>query len=359
MHNSKTYIIAEAGVNHNGSIELAEKLIVQAAAIGADAIKFQTFQSNKIVHPKAAQAEYQQKNSKSNTQYELLEKLELSKEQFLHLKKIADLHHIQFLSTPFDLESLDFLVEMDLPYIKISSGDLTYGPLLLKTAQYNKKIFLSTGMATIAEIKEALFVLAYGYANPSTTPQSLDDIIKFSNAIDWKMLLRDKVTLFHCTSEYPAPFQEINLNVLETFKEEFGLELGYSDHSLGLMVPHLAVAKGARVIEKHFTLDNALEGPDHKASLNLEQFSEMIKQIRLTEAILGNDQKGPTVSEIKNKTLVRRGVYITNKMAKNHIFSENDLICLRPISCLSPMKYWDILGTVASRDFEKLDSLDD
>ncbi len=257
MQHPKTYIIAEAGVNHNGSIELAEKLVIQAAAIGADAIKFQTFNADKIVHPQALQAEYQQKNAKSKTQYKLLKKLELSKEQFFHLKKFSDLHRIQFLSTPFDLDSLGFLVEMDVPYIKISSGDITYGPLLLKTAQYNKRIFLSTGMATIAEIKEALFVLAYGYANPDTTPQSFDDIIKFSNAIDWRMLLRDKVTLFHCTSEYPAPFQEINLNVLETFKSEFGLELGYSDHSLGLMVPNLAVAKGARVIEKHFTLDNS------------------------------------------------------------------------------------------------------
>jgi N-acetylneuraminate synthase len=358
MKNFKTYIIAEAGVNHNGRIDLAEKLIAQAAEIGADAIKFQTFQTDKIVHPTASQAEYQQINSKSKTQYELLKKLELSKEQFIHLKKVADLHHIQFLSTPFDIESLDLLIEMDLPYIKISSGDITYGPLLLKTAQHNKKIFLSTGMATIEEIRAALFVLAYGYANPNVTPKSFNEIFNFVNSIEWKSLLYDKVTLFHCTSAYPVPFDEINLNVLETFKREFGLELGYSDHSLGLMVPNLALAKGARVIEKHVTLDNALEGPDHQASLNIDQFAEMIKQIRLTESILGRFQKLPTASELKNKLLVRRGIYAASKIMEGHAFSQDDLIYLRPAANLSPMQVWDMLGSRATRNCEKLEPVD-
>ncbi len=357
MQNNKVYIIAEAGVNHNGDVELAKKLIINAATIGADAIKFQTFQTEKTVHPLTPKAKYQQKTNDFDNQYKLLKKLELSKGDFIYLKEIADQFNIQFLSTPFDIESLKFLIDLDVPYIKVSSGDLTYGPLLLKIAQSNKKVFVSTGMASIEEIWDALYVLAYGYSNPLTTPKSFMEIIEFSKIIDLKSVLFDKVILFHCTSEYPAPFDEINLNVFDTFKKEFNLRIGYSDHSMGIMVPNLAVAKGISVIEKHFTLDNELDGPDHKASLNIEQFAEMVKQIRLTESILGSYEKQPTSSENKNKPLVRRGIYAAHKISKNHIFSENDLICLRPDSGSSLMKFWDILGTVANRDFKILDPL--
>jgi N-acetylneuraminate synthase len=359
MPNLKTYIIAEAGVNHNGRIDYAEKLIVEASRIGADAIKFQTFQSDEIVHPSAAQAEYQKKNTKGKTQYELLENLELSKEQFRHLKKIADNNNIQFLSTPFDLKSLDFLLNMGLPYIKISSGDLTYGPLLLKAAQCGVKILISTGMATLEEIREALFVLAYGYANPNSLPKSFKEILDFAYNIDWKTLLCEKVTLFHCTSEYPAPYSEINLNVLETYKKEFGLDVGYSDHSLGVIVPMLAVAKGACIIEKHLTLDNKLEGPDHKASLNVDTFAEMVRQIRLTESILGSFKKFPTVSELKNKPLVRRGVYVNSDVKKSEVYQQENLIYLRPATYFTPMQSWDLLGKKAAKNLKRLDAVDE
>jgi N-acetylneuraminate synthase len=357
MQNNKTYIIAEAGVNHNGSVKLAEELIIQAAQIGADAIKFQTFQVDKIVHPSASMAEYQKKTCDDGGQYKLLKELELSKHEFIYLKKVADQNNIQFLSTPFDLESLKFLIDLNLPYVKVSSGDLTYGPLLLKIAQSNKKVLVSTGMATIDEIRNALYVLAYGYKNVSSIPKSFNEIVEFCKNCDLKSFLLDKVILFHCTSEYPAPFNEINLNVLDTFKSEFGLSMGYSDHSLGFIVPNLAIAKGAKFIEKHFTLDNDLEGPDHKASLNVEQFAEMINQIRLTESILGSYEKKTTVSEQKNKPLVRRGIYAAQKISKNQVISENDICCLRPASGSSSIQFWDMIGTVSAQDHEKLDSL--
>lgn len=357
MQNNKTYIIAEAGVNHNGNVRLAEELIVRAAEIGADAIKFQTFRPDKIVHPLASQAEYQKKSNDKVNQHQLLKGLELSMEEFVYLKKIADKNSIQFLSTPFDLESLNFLLNLDLPYVKVSSGDLTYGPLLLKIAQNNKRALISTGMATLGEIYDALNVLAYGYKNNSATPKSFKEITEFCQHVDLKSLLCGKVVIFHCTSEYPAPFDEINLNVLETFKREFGLKVGYSDHSLGILVPTLAVAKGASFIEKHFTLDNDFEGPDHKASLNVEQFAEMIKQIRLVETILGSNKKQVTPSEEKNKPLVRRGIYAYRKILRNQRISKDDLICLRPVSSYSPMQYWEKIGSLTERDYEELSPL--
>jgi N-acetylneuraminate synthase len=203
--NNKTYIIAEAGVNHNGDVRIAEQLVIMAAKIGADAIKFQTFNADKIVHPLASQAEYQKKTNDKITQHQLLKGLELSKEEFVYLKKVADDNKIEFLSTPFDMESLEFLIDLNLPYIKVSSGDLTYGPLLLKIAQNNKKVLISTGMAILSEIRDACRVLAYGYQNNSVIPSSFHEIEEFCKAIDLKTLLLDKVVIFHCTSEYPAP----------------------------------------------------------------------------------------------------------------------------------------------------------
>lgn len=357
MQNNKTYIIAEAGVNHNGNIKIAEELVIRAAQISADAIKFQTFKTDKIVHPLASQAEYQKKDNDKITQHQLLKGLELSKEEFVYLKKVADDNKIEFLSTPFDIESLEFLIDLDLPYIKVSSGDLTYGPLLLKIAQNNKKVLISTGMANLREIKDACKVLAYGYQNNAVIPKSFNEIEEFCQTIDLKGLLLEKLVIFHCTSEYPAPVNEINLNALDTLKQEFGLKVGYSDHSQGIVVPNLAVAKGASMIEKHFTLDNNLEGPDHKASLNVEQFAKMVEQIRLTETILGSDKKQTTASEEKNKSLVRRGIYSSRKISKGQLITSDDLICLRPVSVFSPMQYWDKVGVVADRDYEELSAL--
>lgn len=357
MQTNKTYIIAEAGVNHNGNLELAEELIVQAAKVGADAVKFQTFKAETLVHPSAVQAEYQKKECGDIGQYKLLKNLELSQKDFILLKEIARRNNIEFLSTPFDLNSLDFLLTLDLSYIKVSSGDITFGPLLLKAAQHNKKILISTGMTTMEEIKNALYVLAYGYKYPKSTPSSFQEIVEYASKINLVSVLYEKVTVLHCTSEYPAPFEEINLNVLDSFKSELGLKIGYSDHSIGITVPQLAVAKGASVIEKHFTLNHNLPGPDQKASLNIEQFAQMVRMIRFTESVLGKVKKEPTLSELKNRSIVRKGVYFADKIINGHLILDRDLICLRPQTGLSPMSFWDIVGTKAKSDFKALDEV--
>lgn len=354
---NQTYIIAEAGVNHNGSFDIAKELIEKSAHIGADAIKFQIFNADLLAHPDTKQADYQKIQSKTSTQHELLAGLALKKEEYIELKNIADQHKIQFLATPFDFESLGFLITLNVPYIKVSSGDLTHGPLLLKIAQNNQKVILSTGMGNLEEIRQALYILAYGYAHSTKQPKSFKEILDFCCSNNWRSFIQDKVVILHCTSEYPAPVDEINLNVLDTLHTEFSLTVGYSDHSTSLLVPCLAVSKGARVIEKHITLSNEMEGPDHKASLNIEDFAEQIRQIRLTEKILGSFEKVPTHSELKNKAVVRRGIYAACNIKKDQIIDENDLIYLRPEGLISPVHTWDIVGTPAKKNYETLDSL--
>lgn len=352
---ARTYIIAEAGVNHNGSMQLASELVKKAAAIGADAIKFQSFQADEIVLPSSPKANYQNESTpESKTQHDLLKSLELSKENFSELQALCLQHDIDFLSTPFDLNSLDYLVDMGMQIIKISSGDLTFGPLLLKSAQLGRRVFLSTGMSDEMEIQRALAVLAYGYIYPEKTPSGLDEILSVSFSDKAKELIQKNVVVFHCTSEYPAAFDEINLNVLPAIREKFSVEVGYSDHSQGVLVPCLAVAKGASVLEKHITLDCTLPGPDHKASLDIEQFSEMIKQIRLTENILGSSVKQPTAAELQNKPIVRRGLYAVNSLKKGQLISPDDIRALRPANETSPMYYWDIVGKKAASNYKEL-----
>lgn len=357
MHKNKAYIIAEAGVNHNGEVKIAELLIKEAARVGADAIKFQTFDVEKIVHPMAPSAPYQKEACQQNTQSELLSKLQLSYEDFRHLKKVADKNHITFLSTPFDEDALEFLDQLRVPYIKISSGDLTYAPFLLRIAHKGLKVFLSTGASTLSDIWNALYVLSYGYLNPSKIPSSTREILDSLKKEDVKKILKEKVTIFHCTSEYPAPFNDINLNVLDTYKNEFGLDVGYSDHSSGIIVPCLAVAKGASVIEKHFTLDKKMEGPDHKASLDVGEFEKMIEQIRLTETILGRYDKFLTFSEKANETLIKRGVYLSKDMEKGDILNDSDILFLRPKTRVSPLDVWDLIEKPVHQDYKKGDAL--
>ena len=358
MDNLNTYVIAEAGVNHNGSIEMAHQLIEEAANIGANAIKFQSFQTSEVVIPKSPKANYQNKSAPgSKTQYELLQDLELPKDCYAELKKDCQRHDIDFISTPFDLDSLDCLLDIGMEVIKISSGDITFAPLLLKSAQSGKKVFLSTGMADEKEIGEALAVLAYGYFNPNSQPNSLSEILEAPTSAQEKAVIQRNVTVFHCTSEYPAPFDEINLRAMQTIHKFFGVTVGYSDHSPGILVPCLAVAMGARVIEKHFTLDCTLPGPDHKASLDVAQFSEMIKQIHLTETIMGSARKEPTPVELQNKPIVRRGLYLRNPVKKGEIISSTDLKALRPMTKKTPMHYWDCINKTADCDYEALDEL--
>jgi N-acetylneuraminate synthase len=357
MQNNRTYIIAEAGVNHNGQMDLARELVDQAAEVGADAVKFQIFQTAKIVHPMTPKANYQLQENDKETQHDLLQKLELRPEDYQELCERAKEKGIDFLSTPFDLESLDFLVSLGANIIKFSSGDLTYGPLLLRAAQLNKSVLISTGMATLEEIESALAVLYYGYTYPGETPKSFAHILECYNNSQTKTILEDKVVLFHCTSEYPAPFDEINLNALETMKQKFGLKVGYSDHSVGILVPILAVAKGATMIEKHFTLDKSLEGPDHSASIDPREFGEMVENIRLTEKILGSHDKKPSPSELKNKPLVRRGLYAAQDLKEGQILGKNDILSVRPESRLSPLSFWELTGKPCLKNVGSLESL--
>lgn len=354
----KTYVIAEAGVNHNGSLDMAHQLIHEAARIGADAIKFQSFRTDDIVIPESPKADYQNKSApESQTQYELLKSLELPVDAYSELKKSCDALNIDFISTPFDLKSLDSLLAIGVTCIKISSGDITFGPLLLKAAQSGKQVILSTGMADKNEIENALAVLAYGYLKPNRNPLNFNEILKnYSSEIAHKKLF-ENVTVLHCTSEYPAPYEELNLRAMQTIKETFKVNVGYSDHSPGVLVPCLAVAMGAQIIEKHITLDCSLPGPDHTASLDVNTFSEMIKQIRLTENVLGSSKKEPTAAELKNKPIVRRGLYTKRPITKGETILSNDLQALRPMAKKTPMQYWDCINQVAEIDYEETEAL--
>jgi N-acetylneuraminate synthase len=350
---SSTYIIAEAGVNHNGDIGLAKQLVDYAKSAGADAVKFQLFQAEKLVTAGAEQAEYQRMSTAgAKTQYEMLKALELSNDMFIDLQSYAKKNEIDFLVTPFDLDALVFINEtLALPKIKIGSGDITNGPLLLKTGQFNKPVILSTGMSTLAEIELALNVIAYGMIN--TEKQDCTQLEDFSLDSEIYNTLKNKVILLHCTSEYPAPYNEINLKAMDTLRFAFGLPVGLSDHSMGIEIPLAAVARGAECIEKHFTIDKTLPGPDHKASLCPSELQSMVTGIRNIEQALGDGHKRPTSSELKNRALVRRSIVADQNIQAGELFTVTNLAVKRPYSGSSPMKYWDILGTRAEKDYSK------
>lgn len=350
MHDNKTYIIAEAGVNHNGSLDMARKLIDVAADAGADAVKFQTFKADKLVSRSADKAEYQKMTTSADeSQHEMIRKLELDKEAHLVLVKHCKTRKIQFLSTPFDLESLELLAtQLDLPCIKIPSGDITNAPLLLKTAQTGKPVILSTGMSTLGEIEDALGVLAFGYMG--MTEPSYSAFRSAHCSAEGQAILQSKVTLLHCTTEYPAPLEDVNLRVMDTLGEAFSLPVGYSDHTEGIAVPIAAVARGAVVIEKHFTLDRSLPGPDHKASLEPAELKQMVAAIRAIERALGTGRKYPTPSELKNMSVSRKSLVAVCPIAAGEPFTAENLAVKRPGNCLSPMRYWELLDRKASRD---------
>ncbi len=350
----RVFIIAEAGVNHNGSIDLAKKLIDVAKDAGADAVKFQTFKAEKIISKKAPKADYQKKTTPSEeSQLEMVKKLELNKDAHKVLFDYCRERNIEFISTPFDFESIDFLAkELNVQRLKIPSGEITNGPYLLRVAQTGKPVILSTGMSTLGEVETALGVLAFGYLNKDESP-SLKKFREayFSDA--GQKVLSDKVILLHCTTEYPAPFDEVNLRAIETLRNAFGLPVGLSDHTQGIAIPVAAVALGAVVIEKHFTLDRNLPGPDHKASLEPQDLKEMISAIRQVEVALGDGKKIPTLSERKNMMVARRSIVAATAIKKGEVFSEQNLAIKRPGSGLSPMLYWEVLGKRAEKDFEE------
>lgn len=354
MSNNKVFIIAEAGVNHNGSMEIAKELIDVAASAGADAVKFQTFKADKMVSIYAPKAEYQKKTTDSDeSQLDMIRKLELNIEQHKELASYCNKKGIEFMSTPFDLESVDILVsELNVKRLKISSADITNAPLLFKAAQTGKDIILSTGMSTLGEIEQALGVIAFGLLGSHDNP-CIDKFTKAYYSEEGRRKLKEKVTLLHCTTEYPAPLEEVNLRVIDTMKSAFELTVGYSDHTEGIVVPIAAVARGAEVIEKHFTLDKKMPGPDHKASLEPEELKEMITSIRKVEKVLGSPVKVPTDSEYKNIHVGRKSLVAKKDIAEGEILNEGNITFKRPGNGISPYYYWEVLGRRAKRNYKK------
>ena len=348
------YIIAEAGVNHNGSLDMAKDLINIAAEAGADAVKFQTFKAEKSVSKYAPKAEYQMKTTDIiESQLEMVKKLELDEYAHRVLIEHCKTKAIQFLSTPFDLESVDLLAKtFDLPRLKIPSGEITNATLLLKAASTLKPIILSTGMSTLGEVEMALGVIAFGYFAYDKRP-STDAFQEAYCSEEGQATLKEKVVLLHCTTEYPASFNEVNLKAMDTLRQAFALPVGYSDHTNGIAVPIAAAARGAAVIEKHFTLDRQLPGPDHKASLEPKELKEMVQGIRQIEQALGFPLKKPSESELKNRMIARKSLVAARKIEKGDIFTEVNLTVKRPGNGISPMEFWDWMGTVAQRNYQE------
>ncbi len=359
MNNDRTLIIAEAGVNHNGDEKLAFKLVDVAKAAGADIIKFQTFKAKKLVTSSAKQAEYQVKNTgKDESQFEMLNRLELSYEAHHKLLSYCKELDIEFLSTAFDVDSLHFLTnDIGLRRLKIPSGDLTNAPLVLEHARTGCELIVSTGMATLSEVEMALGVIAFGYLADKSEEPNINAFQQAYFSIEGQKILQKKVTLLHCTTEYPAPFGDINLKAMDTLAGAFNLPVGYSDHSQGIAVPVAAVARGAKIIEKHFTLDKNMEGPDHKASLEPYELTEMISSIRKVELALGDGIKGPRPSEIKNKPIARKSLVAAEPIQQGDAFTLNNIEIKRPGNGLSPYIYWELLGKLASKSYQEGDLL--
>lgn len=325
----KVYIIAEIGVNHNGDINLAKKMIDKAVESGVDAVKFQTFKAENLVTYNAKQAEYQIKNlNKQTSQYEMLKKLELTYEEFKELKIYCDDKNIDFLSSPFDLESIDFLNELNMRYYKIPSGEIENVPYLRKISSVAENIILSTGMSTLEDIEFALKILS-------------------------EKVHKDNITVLHCNTNYPTKMEEVNLLAMNTIKEKFKVKVGYSDHTKGIEVSIAAVALGAKIIEKHVTLDKNMSGPDHKASIDFEELKNMVKSIRNIEISLGTKYKEPTKSELKNIMAARKSIVAKKNILKDEIFTEDNITIKRPYGGISPKNWDDIINKKAERNYNK------
>ena len=323
---NKVFIIAEAGVNHNGSMEIARKLVDAAASAGADAIKFQTFKAENLVCKNAAKAEYQlETTNEKESQFDMLKKLELTSEMHEQLMAYCKQKEIMFLSTPFDVESLHYLNEKNIAILKIPSGEITNYPFLREIGKTGRKVILSSGMSTLEEVRRAVKVLKESGSK--------------------------EITVLHCNTEYPTPYTDVNLKAMCTLKKELGVEIGYSDHTQGIEVPIAATALGATVIEKHFTLDRNMDGPDHKASLEPDELQSMVQAIRNIEAALGDGIKMPTKSEKRNIDVVRKSIVAKCDIAEGEVFTENNLTTKRPGTGVSPMLWQQIIGQKAKRNF--------
>ena len=324
----KVYIIAEAGDNHNGDFNTALKLVDVAKRAGADCVKFQTFVTEEIISKYAEMAEYQKKNTgKEESQFEMVKRLELSFDEFRKIKEYCDRVGIQFLSTPFDLKSVDFLNELGVLFFKIPSGEITNYPYLIKIAHTGKPVVMSTGMCEPDEILAAINVLEKNGSG--------------------------EITLLHCNTEYPTPLKDVNLYAMRTMKKMFGKKVGYSDHTKGIEVPVAAVALGACVIEKHFTLDKNMPGPDHKASLEPDELGRMVKNIRNIEIALGDGVKRVSESERKNIAIARKSIVARRNIQEGEILTEENLAVKRPGTGINPMQWMEVLGTRAVRDFKE------
>jgi N-acetylneuraminate synthase len=354
MSNS-VFIIAEAGVNHNGNRDLAFQLVDIALEAGADAVKFQTFKAENLVTKSAVKADYQKKTTNTDeSQFSMLKRLELSHDTHQELIKYCNKKGIKFLSTAFDFDSLDFLVNnLSLNTLKIPSGEITNGPLLLAHAQTRCNLIISTGMATLGEIEEALGVIAFGLICGMDLHErpSRNVFQQAYNSSDGQRFLKEKVTLLHCTTEYPAPLIDINLKAMQTMRSAFDLKVGYSDHSEGIAVPVAAIALGATLIEKHFTVDKTFPGPDHQASLEPSELIEMVVAIRSVEQAMGDGLKGPRPSELKNRSIARKSLVARTEIKKGDLFSEKNLTIKRPGIGVSPMDYWRMLSMEAQNDY--------
>lgn len=347
----RVFVIAEAGVNHNGDMDLARRLVDVAADAGADAVKFQTFRAQALASQNAPKAEYQTRTTGAEeSQFEMLRRLELSEAHHDALIEHARQRQIEFLSTPFDPISLDLLTRrFGIRTIKVPSGELTNGPFLLQVARAADKVILSTGMSTLGEVEEALAVLAFGFTSDAKGPERRESFQRAFASPEGQQALRERVTLLHCTTEYPAPLHEVNLRAMQTMATVFGLPTGYSDHTMGIHVSVAAAALGARIIEKHFTLDRALPGPDHEASLEPGELRDLIRQIRDIERALGDGIKRPTASEWSNRDIARKSLVAAQPIAKAAAYTEENLTAKRPGTGVSPMRMWDYIGSQAPR----------
>ena len=322
------FIIAEAGVNHNGNLDIAKEMVLEAKKAGTDAVKFQTGKSERVISKFAQKADYQKETTGDNeSQLDMVRKLELSFEDFAELKRHCDKVGIIFVSTPFDLESIVFLNELGMRIFKVPSGEITNLPYLIKIAKLGREVIMSTGMSYLTEVELAVNILReYGTNN---------------------------IALLHCTTEYPAPCKDVNLRAILTLKKKFHLPVGYSDHTKGIEISIAAAAMGASVIEKHFTLDRNMEGPDHRASLEPHELKDMVSAIRNVEAAFGNGEKKPAESEEKNIAVARKSIVANRKIKRGEVFSEENLTTKRPGNGISPMQWFEVLGKTAVKDFEE------
>ncbi len=349
---NSVFVIAEAGVNHNGDTETARRLIDLAAEAGADAVKFQTFDSDKLVTRRAPMARYQIANTGAEgSQIDMLRALELGDSAYASLREHCRRRQIAFMSTAFDESSLALLARLDVGALKIPSGDISCGPLLLQAARLRRKLIVSTGMCTLADIEQALGVLAFGLTQDGI-PSGRSDFEAAYASAEGRLALENYVTLLHCVTQYPAPPSAVNLRAMDTIAAAFDLPVGYSDHTLGIEVAIAAVARGATVLEKHFTLDRGLPGPDHAASLEPDELAQLVRSVRNVEVALGSRAKQPASEELANRAIARRSIVAARFIAKGEVLSMENMACKRPGGGVSPLEIWSCVGRRALRDFQ-------